>query len=69
MGDTYKMITLVGTSAESYEDAINGAIKTAGDTVRNLNWFEVTEFRGRIEDGKVAEFQASIMIGFKVEGS
>ena len=69
MGDTYKMITLVGTSSESYEDAINGAVKTASDTVRNLNWFEVTEFRGRIEDGKVAEFQASIMIGFKVEGS
>ena len=69
MGDTYKMITLVGTSAESYEDAINGAIKSADDSLRNLNWFEVKEFRGRVEDGKVAEFQATIMIGFKVDGS
>ncbi len=69
MGDTYKMITLVGTSKDSYSDAIRGAVKTAGDTVRNLNWFEVTEFRGRIEDGEVAEFQAKIQIGFKVEGS
>jgi len=69
MGDTYKMITLVGTSDKSYEDAINGAIKTASDTVRNLNWFEVKEFRGRIDDGKVAEFQATILAGFKVEGS
>ena len=69
MGNTYKMITLVGTSEDSYSDAIHSAVKTAGDTVRNLNWFEVTEFRGRIEDGKVAEFQAKIQIGFKVEGS
>ena len=69
MGDTYKMITLVGTSGESYEDAINSAVKTASDTVRNLNWFEVKEFRGRLEDGKVAEYQATILVGFKVEGS
>ena len=69
MGDTYKMITLVGTSAEYYEDAINGAVKTAGDTVRNLNWFEVKEFRGRVQDGEVSEFQATILVGFKVEGA
>ncbi len=69
MGDTYKMITLVGTSSESYEDAINGAVKTASDTVRNLNWFEVKEFRGRVQDGKVSEFQATILVGFKVEGA
>ncbi len=69
MGDTYKMITLVGTSAESYEDAINGALETASETVRNLNWFEVKEFRGRVADGKAAEFQATIMVGFKVEGA
>ena len=69
MGDTYKMITLVGTSKESYEDAIKGAIKDAADSVRNLNWFEVKELRGRLDDGKVAEFQAKVMIGFKVEGS
>ena len=69
MGDTYKMITLVGTSEESYEDAIDGAIKDAADSVRGLNWFEVKELRGRLDDGKVAEFQAKIQIGFKVEGS
>ena len=59
----------MGTSEESYEDAIKGAIKDATDTVRNLNWFEVKELRGRLEDGKVAEFQAKVQIGFKVEGS
>jgi flavin-binding protein dodecin len=67
MGDTYKMITLVGTSEESYEDAVKGAIKSADATVRNLNWFEVKELRGRLQDGEVAEFQAKVEIGFKVE--
>jgi len=69
MGDTYKIITLVGTSEDSYEDAIRGAIKDAADSVRNLNWFEVKELRGRLKDGNVAEFQAKVQIGFKVEGS
>ena len=69
MGDTYKMITLVGTSEESYEDAVKGAIKSADATVRNLNWFEVKELRGRLQDGEVAEFQAKVEIGFKVEAS
>lgn len=69
MGKTYKKITLVGTSDKSYEDAIQSAIADAGETVRNLNWFEVVELRGRIEDGKAAEFQATIQIGFKIETS
>lgn len=68
MGDTYKMITLVGTSDESYEDAIDSAIRDASATIRNLNWFEVKELRGRLADGEVAEFQATIQVGFKVEG-
>jgi flavin-binding protein dodecin len=67
MADTYKMITLVGTSEKSYEDAVKGAIKSADATVRNLNWFEVKELRGRLQDGEVAEFQAKVEIGFKVE--
>jgi flavin-binding protein dodecin len=69
MGDTYKMITLVGTSEKSYEDAIRNAVKDAGGTVRNLNWFEVKEFRGKLTDNEVAEFQAKIQVGFKVEGA
>ena len=69
MSKTYKKITLVGTSEKSYEDAIQSAIADAGETVRNLNWFEVVELRGRIEDGKAAEFQATIQIGFKIEAS
>lgn len=68
MGDTYKMITLVGTSEKSYEDAIRNAVKDAAATVRNLNWFEVKEFRGKLADNEVAEFQAKIQVGFKVEG-
>jgi len=60
-------VTVVGTSPESYEAAIASALSDASATVRNLSWFEVHEQRGRIVDGKVAEFQIKIQIGFRVE--
>ncbi len=67
MSNTYKMVTVVGTSTESYEAAIAGALSDATATVRNLSWFEVQEQRGRIVDGKVAEYQIKLQIGFRVE--
>ncbi|NHZ73294.1 MAG: dodecin flavoprotein [Nitrospirae bacterium] len=67
MSNTFKMVTVVGTSPESYEAAIASALSDASATVRNLSWFEVQEQRGRIVDGKVAEFQIKIQIGFRVE--
>lgn len=67
MSKTFKMVQLVGTSEESYEAAISGAIKDASASLRNLAWYEVQEFRGRIEDAKVAEYQVKILVGFKVE--
>ena len=66
MGGTYKMIELVGTSKKSYEDAIGSAIKDASSTIKGLDWFQVTEFRGAIVDGKISEFQAIMKVGFKV---
>ena len=66
---TYKMVTVVGTSPESYEAAIRSAVADASKTLRHLDWFEVEEFRGRLEsDGSVAEFQAKVRIGFRIEG-
>ncbi len=63
----YKKITLVGTSESSLEDAIKNAIAKASETLRGLSWFEVKEVRGRIEGGKVKEFQVVIEVGFEVE--
>jgi len=67
MSGTFKLVTLVGTSPDSYEQAIKNAVRDASASLRNLSWFEVTEFRGRIADGAVAEFQAKLQAGFKVD--
>ncbi len=63
----YKTIELVGSSTKGVEEAVRGAVAKAADTVRNLRWFEVTETRGHIEDGKVAHWQVTLKIGFTLE--
>ncbi len=60
----YKTIEITGTSGESIEDAIQRAIGRAAQTVQNMRWFEVCETRGRIDDGKVAQWQVTLKIGF-----
>jgi flavin-binding protein dodecin len=67
MAGTFKVIELVGTSRESFADAVRAAVEEAAKTVRNMSWFEVVEERGRIAEGKVAEFQVTIKVGFKLE--
>ena len=62
----YKKIELVGSSKISIEDAIQSAIKKAGETVNNIRWFEVVETRGQIVDNNVAFWQVTIKIGFTV---
>lgn len=59
----YKIIEIVGSSATSIEDAIEGAIARAAKTVRDIRWFEVKETRGHVENGKVAHFQVTLRIG------
>lgn len=66
-GNVYKKLDLVGSSTTSIEDAISGAIGRAAETMRNLDWFEVTEIRGHIEDGKVAHYQVGVKVGFRLE--
>jgi hypothetical protein len=63
----YKKIEVVGTSPVSVAEAVKAAVAEAGKTVRNMSWFEVAEVRGAIKGGKVAEFQVTVRIGFKVE--
>ena len=63
---TYKVVELVGSSSEGVQQAIEGAINRASQTLRNLDWFEVKEIRGNIKDGKVAWYQVKVGIGFRV---
>ncbi|QCB49020.1 dodecin domain-containing protein [Rhodococcus sp. PAMC28707] len=63
----YRVTEIVGTSTESSDDAIRKAISRANSTLKNLDWFEVVETRGHIEDGVVAHFQVMIKVGFKLE--
>jgi len=63
---TYKVVELVGSSSEGVQQAIEGAINRASKTLRNLDWFEVKEIRGNIQDGKVAWYQVKVGIGFRV---
>lgn len=67
MSSTYKKIEIVGTSADSFADAVKSAVKEASKTIRKMSWFEVVEQRGAIKDGKVLEFQVTIRVGFKIE--
>jgi dodecin len=60
----YKVVELVGSSPTSIEDAIQTAIGRAGHTLRNLRWFQVTETRGCVEDGKVTHYQVTLKVGF-----
>lgn len=63
----YKVVELVGTSGTSISHAIDGAIVKAGGTLRHLDWFEVTQIRGRIEGGKIDSYQVTLKAGFKLE--
>lgn len=63
---TYKVIEVVGSSTESTDKAIHNAIAKVNESVENLDWFEVTETRGHIENGKVAHFQVALKVGFRV---
>ena len=63
----YKILELTGSSTSGIEEAVSTAIAKAGETVRNMQWFEVVETRGHIQDGKVAHWQVTIKVGFTLE--
>ena len=63
----YKLLELTGSSTVSIEDAVSGAIAKAHETLRNIQWFEVTETRGHVKDGKVAHWQVTLKVGFTLE--
>ncbi|RCG29717.1 dodecin domain-containing protein [Sphaerisporangium album] len=66
---TYRVTEIVGTSPESVDQAIRNGIRRAAETLRHLDWFEVTEVRGSIQDGEIAHYQVGLKVGFRLEDS
>jgi flavin-binding protein dodecin len=64
---TYRVTEIVGSSGESVDRAIRNAISRANETLRHLDWFEVTEIRGHIVDGAVGHFQVTVKVGFRLD--
>jgi flavin-binding protein dodecin len=67
MGGAYKSIELVGTSEQSFDDAVRQAVRRAGETVRDLEWLEVLEQRGYLRGTDIREFQVKVKLWFKLE--
>jgi len=63
----YKKIELTGSSTESMEQAVRNAVDKAGQTVRNMRWFEVVETRGHIDNQQIAHWQVTIKVGFTLD--
>jgi flavin-binding protein dodecin len=66
---TYRVTEIVGTSTEGVDDAIRNGIARAAQTVRHLDWFEITQVRGQVVDGAVEHFQVGMKVGFRLEDS
>ena len=64
---TYRVTEIVGTSPDGVDQAIRNGIERAGKTLRHIDWFEVTQIRGYVEDGAVAHYQVTLKIGFRLE--
>ena len=64
---TYRVVEVVGSSTTSSDDAIANAIADATKTLRHVNWFQVVETRGHVADGRIAHFQVTLKIGFRLD--
>jgi flavin-binding protein dodecin len=63
----YRVTELVGTSPDSVDQAIRNGLSRAATTLRNLDWFEVTEIRGQVSEGSPEHFQVTMKVGFRLE--
>lgn len=63
----YRVTEIVGSSHEGLDDAVRNGIRRASETLRHLDWFEVTEMRGQIKDGQVEHYQVGLKVGFRLE--
>lgn len=64
---TYRVTEIVGTSPEGIDQAVRNGISRASQTLRNLDWFEITQVRGQIVDGEVEHYQVGLKVGFRLE--
>jgi flavin-binding protein dodecin len=64
---TYRVTEIVGSSAEGVDQAIRNGVSRASETLRNLDWFEVTQIRGHLADGEVAHVQVTMKVGFRLD--
>ncbi|HKP67560.1 MAG TPA: dodecin [Casimicrobiaceae bacterium] len=64
---TYKLVELVGSSPNSSDEAIRNAVAKASATVKHIDWFQVIETRGHVDNGRVAHFQVTLKVGFRIE--
>jgi flavin-binding protein dodecin len=64
---TYRVIEVVGTSTESIDEAIHNGVARAAQTIRRVDWFEVTQTRGHIRDGRIEHVQVGLKLGFRLE--
>lgn len=65
--NVYKSVEITGTSTAGINEAIEAAVHKASQSLRNLDWFEVISTRGHIEEGKIAHYQVTLKIGFRLE--
>ena len=63
----YRVTEIVGTSSEGLDAAIRNGVSRAAQTLHGLDWFEVTEIRGWIDNGEVGHFQVTMKIGFRLD--
>ena len=64
----YRVTEVVGSSSESVQQAIRNGIERVSRTVRNVEWFETTEIRGKVENGEITAFQVGLKVGFRLDG-
>ena len=67
--NTYRVTEIVGSSPDGTDQAIRNGLERASQTLRNLDWFQVTEVRGYLQDGRPAHFQVTMKVGFRLEDS
>ena len=67
MDHTYKITEVVGTSSDGVDQAIRNGVARTAESIRHLDWFEVTQIRGHLVDGEVAHFQVTMKVGFRIE--
>lgn len=67
MNNVYRITEIVGSSSNSLDEAIRNGLDRATRTLRHVDWFEVSQIRGALEDDQVAYFQVGLKVGFRLE--